>query len=65
MARLTADEKHRKAIVKAVKTRWHNSRQLGAARHSWVILQKTAKNEIQKIREIDESYLCLQRFDKF
>ena len=32
---------------------------------SWVILQKTAKNEIQKIREIDEPYLCLQRFDKF
>ena len=27
--------------------------------------KKTAKNQIQKIREIDESYLCLQRFDKF
>ena len=33
--------------------------------HSWAKSQKPAKNEIQKIREIDESYLCLQRFDKF
>ena len=30
----------------------------------WAKLQKLAKNEIQKIREIDRSYLCLQRFDK-
>ena len=27
--------------------------------------QKPAENEIQKIREIDGSYLYLQRFDKF
>ena len=33
--------------------------------HSWAKLQKPAKNEIQKIREIDGSYLRLQRFDKF
>jgi hypothetical protein len=32
--------------------------------HSWTKRQKTAKNEIQKIREIDGSYLCLQRLDK-
>ena len=30
--------------------------------HSWTKFQKSAKNEIPKIREIDESYLCLQRF---
>ena len=33
--------------------------------HSWVILQKPAENEIQKICENDGSYLFLQQFDKF
>ena len=33
--------------------------------HSWAKFQKPAKNEIQKNRKIDGSYLCLQRFDKF
>ena len=28
-------------------------------------IQKTCQKEIQKIREIVGSYLCLQRFDKF
>jgi hypothetical protein len=28
-------------------------------------VKKPAKNETQKIREIDGSYLCLQQFDKF
>ena len=32
--------------------------------HSWTKRQKTAKNEIKKVREIDGSYLCLQRLDK-
>ena len=27
--------------------------------------KKPTKNKIQKIRQIDKSYLCLQRFDKF
>ena len=31
----------------------------------WTKLQKPAKNKILKIREIDGSYLHLQRFDKF
>ena len=35
-----------------------------AAAHSWAKLEKPAKNEIQKIREIDGSYLCLLRFEK-
>ena len=26
-------------------------------------MYENAKNEIQKVREIEESYLCLQRFD--
>jgi hypothetical protein len=39
--------------------------ELAAAAHSWAKLQKPTINEIEKIREIDESYLCLQRFDKF
>ena len=33
--------------------------------HSWVKFKIPAKNEIQKIRENDGSYLFLQRFDKF
>ena len=33
--------------------------------HSWTKRQKPAKNVIEKIREIQWSYLCLQRFDKF
>ena len=37
----------------------------GAAKHSWVKFKIPAKNEIQKIRENDGSYLFLQRFDKF
>ena len=41
------------------------SNSIGLALHSWAKSQKPAKNEIQKIREINESYLCLQRFDKF
>ena len=32
---------------------------------SWVKFKIPAKNEIQKIRENDGSYLFLQRFDKF
>ena len=40
-------------------------RVFGAHVHSWVKHQKHAKNLIQEIREIDGSYLCLQRFDKF
>ena len=36
-----------------------------AALHSSSNLQKPAKNKIQKIREIDGSYLCLQQFDEF
>ena len=28
-------------------------------------MYENAKNEIQKVRETEESYLCLQRFDKF
>ena len=38
---------------------WDTWRELVAKR------QKPAENEIQKIREIDGSYLCLQQFDKF
>ena len=34
-------------------------------KHSWANRQKPVKNWIQKIREIDGSYLCLQQFDKF
>jgi hypothetical protein len=37
----------------------------GQACHSGSKLQKPAKNLILKIREIDRSYLRLQRFDKF
>ena len=33
--------------------------------HSWAKLQKPAKNRIQKNRQINVSYLCLQQFDKF
>jgi hypothetical protein len=36
-----------------------------AAQHSRAKLQKPAKNQVKKIREIDGSYLRLQRFDKF
>ena len=38
---------------------------VGVALHSSSKLQKPAKNKIQKIREIDGSYLCLQQFDEF
>ena len=33
--------------------------------HSWTNWEKPAKNEIEKIREIDWSYLSLPQFDKF
>ena len=33
--------------------------------HRCFQVQKSAKNVIQKICEIDELYLCLQQFDKF
>ena len=36
-----------------------------AAVHSCAKRQNPAKYEIKKIREIDGSYLCLLRFDKF
>ena len=50
-----------------VNKRWsaHVAATVAAAAHSWAKLEKPAKNEIQKIREIDGSYLRLQRFDKF
>jgi hypothetical protein len=38
---------------------------MAAAAHSWVKFKLPAKNEIQKIRENDGSYLFLQRFDNF
>ena len=38
---------------------------VGVALHSSSKLQKPAKNKIQKICEIDGSYLCLQQFDEF
>ena len=33
--------------------------------HRCFQVQKSAKNVIQKICEIDELYLCLQQFDKY
>ena len=35
------------------------------ALHSWAKSKKSAKNEILRNCQIDRSYLCLQRFDKF
>ena len=37
----------------------------GEPAHSRAECQKPAKIRFQKIREIDESYLCMQQFDKF
>ena len=38
---------------------------LAKAAHSWAKLKKPAQNEIFKNCEIEGSYLCLQKFDKF